>query len=319
MNWQDVVEESRESVLAGPWNPSVGYVPHDWREIRHEWPCDVGCKLYMHYMTRDNLSNTWSPRLSESVKGWDLLAAEAGTTRIHVNLMMRNASKTQRPFGNEHWPVSREIAWNALSQMDIPKLTNANLWEMYLSFAQCAGIQAPGSSLRYAIMSWTNMERANLYGADLMEASMYGAKLFGANLDRSCMDNVFAQYIDLNNASLKQVRMRKANLKQADLQEADLTSAKLLCANLQYAQMQGALLCKAELLHAQMQGALLCKADLLGADLICTNLSGADLRSVRLDRRIHSATVTDAKVSEDILKWLSFDQRKRVIVCEGTV
>ena len=110
---------------------------------------------------------------------------------------------------------------------------------------------------RFALLSRSDLHRADLTQADLRAAQMWRTRV--------------------DNAKLKGAQLQGAFLKGAQLQGADLDAAKLQGADLSYAKLQGA-----DLTNAQLQGADLKGAQLQGADLKGAKLQGADLKDAQL-------------------------------------
>jgi uncharacterized protein YjbI with pentapeptide repeats len=111
-------------------------------------------------------------------------------------------------------------------------------------------------NFRFALLSRSDLQRADLAWADLRAAQLWKT---------------------LAKGKLKDAQLQGAFLKEAQLQGAQLNSAQLQGADLSKAQLQGA-----ELTYANLQGADLRGAALQGADLSYANLQGADLRGAQL-------------------------------------
>ena len=101
-------------------------------------------------------------------------------------------------------------------------------------------------NFRFALLSRSDLQRADLSWADLRAAQLWKT---------------------LAKGKLKDAQLQGAFLKEAQLQGAQLNSAQLQGADLSNAQLQGA-----ELSYANLQGADLRGAELQGADLSYANL-----------------------------------------------
>jgi hypothetical protein len=121
-------------------------------------------------------------------------------------------------------------------------------------------------SFRFALLSRSDLHRADLAWADLRAAQMWKTLAKGKLKDAQ-----------LQGAFLKEAQLQGAQLSSAQLQGADLSNAQLQGADLSYAKLQGA-----NLRGAQLQGADLRYAKLQGADLKGTQLQGADLEGAEL-------------------------------------
>ena len=108
-------------------------------------------------------------------------------------------------------------------------------------------------NFRFALLSRSDLHRADLAWADLRAAQMWKT---------------------LAKGKLKDGQLQGAFLQEAQLQGAQLNSAQLQGADLSKAQLQGA-----ELNYANLQGADLRGAQLQGAKLEAVQLQGADLAS----------------------------------------
>jgi uncharacterized protein YjbI with pentapeptide repeats len=119
---------------------------------------------------------------------------------------------------------------------------------------------------RFALLSRSDLHRADLAWADLRGAQMWKTLARGKLKDAQ-----------LQGAYLKEAQLQGAQLNSAQLQGADLSNAQLQGAELSYAKLQGA-----NLRGAQLQGADLSYANLQGADLTGAQLQGANLEGVQL-------------------------------------
>jgi uncharacterized protein YjbI with pentapeptide repeats len=108
-------------------------------------------------------------------------------------------------------------------------------------------------NFRFALLSRSDLHRADLAWADLRAAQMWKT---------------------LAKGKLKDTQLQGAFLQEAQLQGAQLNSAQLQGSDLSKAQLQGA-----ELNYANLQGADLRGAQLQGAKLEAVQLQGADLAS----------------------------------------
>jgi uncharacterized protein YjbI with pentapeptide repeats len=121
-------------------------------------------------------------------------------------------------------------------------------------------------NFRFALLSRSDLHRADLAWADLRAAQMWKTLARGKLKDAQ-----------LQGAFLKEAQLQGAQLNSAQLQGADLSKAQLQGAELSYANLQGA-----ELTGAKLQGADLSGANLQGADLHGAELQGAKLEGVQL-------------------------------------
>ena len=117
-------------------------------------------------------------------------------------------------------------------------------------------------NFRFALLSRSDLHRADLAWADLRAAQMWKT---------------------LAKGKLKDAQLQGAFLKEAQLQGAQLNSAQLQGADLSKAQLQGAELSYANLQGADLRGAKLQGADLSGANLQGADLEGAELQGAKLD------------------------------------
>jgi len=121
-------------------------------------------------------------------------------------------------------------------------------------------------NFRFALLSRSDLHRADLAWADLRAAQMWKTLARGKLKDAQ-----------LQGAFLKEAQLQGAQLNSAQLQGADLSKARLQGAELSYANLQGA-----DLRGAKLQGADLSGANLQGADLEGAELQGAELDGVQL-------------------------------------
>jgi hypothetical protein len=122
-------------------------------------------------------------------------------------------------------------------------------------------------NFRFALLSRSDLQRADLAWADLRAAQMWKTLAKGKLKDGQ-----------LQGAFLKEAQLQGAQLNSAQLQGADLSKTQLQGAELSYANFQGA-----DLSGAQLQGADLSGANLQGADLRGAQLQGAKLDGARLE------------------------------------
>jgi uncharacterized protein YjbI with pentapeptide repeats len=147
-------------------------------------------------------------------------------------------------------------------------------------------------SLRGAILSYANLQEANLSVANLRGSVLKDANLQEAKLQRANLEGAILSY---------------ANLKGAYLERTNLKGAKPWHANLQGAYLEGANLEGAILAYANLQGAYLERADLEGATLGMANLNRATLSHVNLERaflgyvHLGGANLKAAKVTAEQL------------------
>ncbi len=121
-------------------------------------------------------------------------------------------------------------------------------------------------NFRFALLSRSDLHRADLTWADLRAAQMWKTFAKGKLKDTQ-----------LQGAFLREAQLQGAQLNSAQLQGAELSKAQLQGAELNYANLQGA-----DLRGAQLQGADLSYANLQGADLKTAQLQGANLEGVQL-------------------------------------
>ena len=145
--------------------------------------------------------------------------------------------------------VQRLLETNSCEQCD---LSQANLREV---------------DLKYANLSGADLTGANLTAADLGHANIDGSNFSGAGLSHAQLDNV----------NLKSATFRGANLSNVDLTGADLSEMDLTGTNLRKAILVGTNLAGAKLNKTDLSWAYLYKAKLIGADLSGANLDGARL------------------------------------------
>jgi hypothetical protein len=126
-------------------------------------------------------------------------------------------------------------------------LINANLWGAHFSSANLSRANLLGANLSRANLKSAQLWRATLSGADLSYASLYCADLTEANLSGANLSGAW-----LNGANLSGALLNGANLKDATLIDADLSDANLFLANLKGANLSGA-----NLSGANLSGAIL--------------------------------------------------------------
>jgi uncharacterized protein YjbI with pentapeptide repeats len=131
-------------------------------------------------------------------------------------------------------------------------------------------------NFRFALLSRSDLHRADLTWADLRAAQMWKTLAKG-KLKDARLQGVFLQEAQLQGAQLSSAQLQGADLSNAQLQGADLSYANLQGANLRGAQLQGA-----DLSYANLQGADLKGAELQGAKLESVQLQGADLASAEI-------------------------------------
>jgi hypothetical protein len=126
-------------------------------------------------------------------------------------------------------------------------------------------------NFRFALLSRSDLHRADLAWADLRAAQMWKTLAKGKLKDAQ-----------LQGAFLKEAQLQGAQLNSAQLQGADLSKAQLQGAELSYANLQGADLRGAQLQGADLSGANLQGAELKGAELQGAKLEGAELQGANL-------------------------------------
>ena len=145
--------------------------------------------------------------------------------------------------------VQRLLETNSCEQCD---LSQANLREVDLKYANLNGADLTGADLRAADLGHVNIDGSHFSGADLSHAQ-------------------------LDNVNLKSATFRGANLSNVDLTGADLSEMDLTVTNLRKAILVGTNLAGAKLNKTDLSWAYLYKAKLIGADLSGANLDGARL------------------------------------------
>ena len=128
-------------------------------------------------------------------------------------------------------------------------------------------------NFRFALLSRSDLHRADLAWADLRAAQMWKTLAKGKLKDAQ-LQGAFLQEAQLQGAQLNSAQLQGADLSKAQLQGAELNYANLQGADLRGAQLQGA-----DLSYANLQGADLRGAQLQGAKLEAVQLQGADLAS----------------------------------------
>jgi len=128
-------------------------------------------------------------------------------------------------------------------------------------------------NFRFALLSRSDLHRADLAWADLRAAQMWKTLAKGKLKDTQ-LQGAFLQEAQLQGAQLNSAQLQGSDLSKAQLQGAELNYANLQGADLRGAQLQGA-----DLSYANLQGADLRGAQLQGAKLEAVQLQGADLAS----------------------------------------
>jgi uncharacterized protein YjbI with pentapeptide repeats len=131
-------------------------------------------------------------------------------------------------------------------------------------------------NFRFALLSRSDLHRADLTWADLRAAQMWKTQAKGKLKDAQ-LQGAFLQEAQLQGAQLSSAQLQGADLSNAQLQGADLSYANLQGADLSGAKLQGA-----DLSYAQLQSADLKGAQLQGAKLDAVQLQGADLASAEI-------------------------------------
>lgn len=126
-------------------------------------------------------------------------------------------------------------------------------------------------NFRFALLSRSDLQRADLAWADLRAAQLWKTLAKGKLKDAQ-----------LQGAYLKEAQLQGAQLSSAQLQGADLSKARLQGAELSYANLEGADLRGTKLQGADLSGANLQGADLQGAELQGANLDGVQLQGANL-------------------------------------
>lgn len=145
--------------------------------------------------------------------------------------------------------------WRLHESVVRPDLSDANLHEIDLTWANLRG-----AILRGANLTGADMTEADLSEADLSEAHLRGASLRAANLDWA-----FLRGADLQGADMGGAVLSDANLSGADLGGADLSGAKLTGANLSGTNFFGANLTGAIMWEAQVADTKFGNVDLSSA------------------------------------------------------
>ena len=180
---------------------------------------------------------------------------------------------TEANLSNAH------LAFANLSGAD---LTKANLNRANLFFANLAGANLSRADLTQSNLTFANLKEATLAGTYLSWASISKAILTGANFSEAYLTNANLESTHLVGATLTGANLIGANLKEADLTGADLSGANLKGASLAGAVLTGANFTEAELTGANLFSADLTRAILISASLSSTNLTGADLIGANL-------------------------------------
>ena len=280
--WQDVVRETRESVLAGPWNQWIHRLPPDWKNRKETLECSVGCKLYMHFNPPKFVRDIRSA-LTDSQVGWDLFARELGGNRAHLTYILRLHNVHRFPMGTNAWHRSRAEAWDQLMYYESPPtMHGADLSNADMSYAMLLGMKMPQGNFISGYLS-----RACFQDSDLTGANFRDANLEGADLGRCTLT-----YANLRNIKGMGVKMGYSHLDCVDIQNGYLRGANLAVTSLRY-------------------------ADLRGADLSYADLTNADLTGAKIDHgALISAEVRGATVSYEIFNTLSPYQQTKVTMQE---
>jgi uncharacterized protein YjbI with pentapeptide repeats len=183
-------------------------------------------------------------------------------------------------------------------------LSNADLYQVWLSRADFSKANLSGADLGETLLHQAKLNEANLRGANFMEADMREADLSETDLSEADLSGTNLNEAKLVKSILRGAWLSEANLSGANLNEAILIKAKLSNANLSGADLTGADLSEADLSHANLSRATLSGsnlrrtrlsgANLSGANLTEANFTGADLRRSILVETI----VSDAIISE---------------------
>jgi len=178
-----------------------------------------------------------------------------------------------------HFFRGRDLRLAVLSLTDLRKadFTGAQLQGAELAFAQLQGASLEGAQLQGA-----RLDRAQLQGARLDEAQLQGASLVRAQLQGASLEAAQLQGARLSFAGLQRAFLERAQLQGAGLAWAQLQGARLDEAQLQGAELYQANLHGGSLSYAQLQGASLVGAELQGAWLPFAQLEGASLEGAKL-------------------------------------
>jgi hypothetical protein len=156
-------------------------------------------------------------------------------------------------------------------------LTEANLANALLEWANLADADLTRTILNGAGLAWANLERAVLTEANLEQASLTEATLTEADLAKANLERAVMTKAVLRGAHLERATLTKANLVGANLTGADLGEANLTGADLRRADLTGANLERITLTEANLVGANLTRANLDGVTLTGAHLAFADL------------------------------------------
>ena len=183
--------------------------------------------------------------------------------------------------------VQRLLKTNSCEECD---LSQANLREVDLKYANLNGADLTGADLR---------------AADLGHASIDGSNFFRADLSYGQLNNVNLKVANFRGTNLSSVDLTRADLREMDLTGTNLSEAILVEAELRATNLSGADLSKAILVESNFHGAKLNGADLSWAYLYKAKLIGTDLRyanliGARFDRTdLTDAVLIGARVSID--------------------
>ena len=173
--------------------------------------------------------------------------------------------------------VQRLLETNSCEQCD---LSQANLREVDLKYANLNGADLTGADLR---------------SADLGHANIDGSNFSGAGLSHAQLNNVNLKVANFRGADLSSVDLTRADLREMDLTGTNLSEAILAEAELRATNLSGANLSKAILVQSNFHGANLNEADLSWAYLYKAKLIEADLRNANLiGARFDETDLTDA-------------------------
>ena len=204
--------------------------------------------------------------------------------------------------------------WRAENSEITPDLSGALLTKTNLSRANLSGANLNRAILSYTFLIEANLRGANLSRVNLSEANISRADLNGANLNGANL--VEANFIAAN---LKGAILNGANLSKADLSRSLLTKADLNDANLSGAKLNDVTLIAANLRRTNLSGVDLSRTDLFKANLIEADLSGgflfeANLREANLsgailiEAKLYKANLCEANLSGANLSGADLDQ-----------
>lgn len=244
-----IISESRTSRFAGLWQFK------DWTKMVVVGGLLVGVPTIM----LSNLGGEESqPKSQKTHQPQSLPSAKPVTSSIAAT-KQENAKKL--------------LATKAYNKCDLSgiKLTNADLSNASLMYANLSGADLSGADLTKASLSNSNLEKANFNGANLTRANLGKAVLKNANLSGANLTQAYMLTADLNNASLTGANLTKARLNSADFTGANLTNVLLKKAYLGHSNFS-----KAQLVGANFTGADMCGFKQSNcADFTDANLKGA--------------------------------------------